>query len=351
MRITRRHLQVSLGSLWLLDGVLQCQPIMFSKVFARHILAPAGSGQPITIAAPLRLVRDLISAQPALFNAIVVVIQLTLGIALVTRRFNRAALAGSIVWALSVWVVGEGVGGLTTGATLLTGAPGAAVLYAVIAALAWPTREDLGDERPSRLALPAWCALWLTGAGLELIHGNNSSGAISMALRDARSSAPRWIAGIDGHLGALRIPSWTAGGLSAVFVLVAIWALVPGVTRQLSVGIGTLLSLTAWFLFQGLGDVTSGRSTDPNAGPLIVLLALAVIGAHSPGTEQQPVDGVAISESTAVTSLATTSSSKTPFIGQLTNGKPAFDWHEDGDGALLTARSPEGCLSSNSVAR
>ena len=308
MQITRRHLQVSLGSLWLLDGVLQCQPTMFSRDFARQVLAPAGVGQPAAIAEPLHLVRDLLSAQPAVVNGIFVLIQIALGLGLATRRFNRVALAGSIAWALSVWVVGEGLGGLATGATLLTGAPGAAVLYAVIAALAWPTRENLGDDRPSWLALPAWCTLWLAGAGLELIDGNNSSGSITMALRDAQSSAPGWIAGIDGRLGGLRIPSWSAAGVIAVFVLVAIWALVPGLTRQLSVGIGALLSLTVWVLFQGLGDLTSGRSSDPNSGPLIILLALAVIGAYSPAMEQQPVDAVATSGPTAMASLASNSS-------------------------------------------
>ncbi len=66
----------------------------------------------------------------------------------------------------------------------------------------------------------------------------------------------------------------------AVYVLVAMWSLLPGWTRRLSLGIGVLISLTSWLLFQGLGDLTSGQSTDPNIGPLMVLLALAVIGAY-----------------------------------------------------------------------
>ena len=55
MRITRHHLQLRLGSLWLLDGVLQCQPVMFSRYFTREILAPAGQGQPTPFAEPLHL--------------------------------------------------------------------------------------------------------------------------------------------------------------------------------------------------------------------------------------------------------------------------------------------------------
>jgi hypothetical protein len=307
VRITRRHLQVSLGSLWLLDGALQCQPIMFSREFARQILAPAGVGQPTALAEPLHLVGALVSAQPALANGAFVLIQIILGLGLLTRRFNRAALAASIAWALSVWIVGEGLGGLATGATLLTGAPGAALLYAVIAVLAWPTRERQGDDRPSWLALPAWCTLWLVGAGLQLIHGNNSPASFTMMLRDAQSRAPGWIAGIDRHFVGLRIPSWTAAGVIAVYVLVAIWSLVPGWTQQLSVGIGVFLTLTGWLIFQGLGDLASGRSTDPNSGPLIVLLALAVIGAYSRELEPHPFETFAFSEPMTRASLVSSS--------------------------------------------
>ena len=296
MQITRRHLQVSLGALWLLDGVLQCQPIMFSRGFSRQILAPAGVGRPSALVEPLRVVEALVSAHPALANSTFVLIQILLGVGLLTRRFSRASLAVSIVWSLSVWMVGEGLGGLATGATLLAGAPGAAVLYAVVAILAWPSRTLRGNERPSWLVLPAWCALWLVGAGLQLLHGNNSSTSFTMMLRAAQSGAPSWIGQIDRHVGMLRIPSWTAAGVIAIYVLVAIWALVPGWTRQLSIGIGVFISLTGWLLFQGLGDLTSGRATDPNSGPLMVLLALAVVGAFSRNIEKQPREVSAPSE-------------------------------------------------------
>lgn len=288
MLITRRRLQLGLGSLWLLDGALQCQPIMFTGRFTGQILAPAGVGQPSAIAQSMHAVGTLVSAHPGVSNGAFALLQILLGLVLLTRRFTRAALVASIAWALSVWFVGEGLGGIATGATLLTGAPGAALLYAVIALLAWPKRNQQRGDRPSWLALPAWCALWLVGAGLQLIDGNNSSTSFTMMLRGASSGAPGWIAGIDRHIVQLRLPSWTVAGVIALYVLVAIWALVPGWTRQLSIGIGLFLSLIGWLLFQGLGDLTSGQSTDPNSGPLIVLLALAVVGAYSREIDHHP---------------------------------------------------------------
>lgn len=300
MRITRRHLQVSLAGLWLLDGALQCQPFMFTREFARKILAPAGHEQSTVLAEPLHVVATLVSAHPALANGGFAAIQIVLGLALFTQRFTRVTLAASIAWALLVWIVGEGLGGLAAGATLLTGAPGAALLYAVIAVLAWPTRDRQQDDRPSWLALPAWCALWLTGAGLQLVAGNNSPSAFTMMLRAAQSGSPGWIAEIDRYLVRFRIPGGVAAGVIAVYVLVAIWALVPGWTRQLSIGIGVFIALTGWLIFQGLGDLTSGQATDPNSGPLIALLALAVVGAARPrDVGQRTSDAVVPSEPTA----------------------------------------------------
>ena len=305
MRITRRHLQFSLAALWLFDGVLQCQPTFFSHNLVRVILPSAGRGQPAALAAPLHLFATLVSAHPALTNLGIVIVQIVLGLGLLTKRFTRAALAASIGWAVTIWFMGEGLGGVTSGATLLTGAPGAALLYAVIAVVAWPTRDEQGDDRPSWLALPAWCTLWLAGAGLQLVAGNNSTTSLAMMLRAAQSNSPEWIAGIDRYLGRLRTPSWAAAGVIAIYVLVAIWALVPGWTCQLSVGIGVFMSLSGWLLFQGLGDLTSGRATDPNTGPLIVLLALAVVGAAHPRDITQPsLDAVASSEPTLTTVLS-----------------------------------------------
>ena len=288
MRITRRHLQVTLGALWLVDGALQCQPIMFGRGFVRRILDPAGHGQPIVLAEPLRVITTMVSAHPALANGAFVIIQIGLGVGLLTCRFTRAALGASVVWAFSVWIVGEGLGGIATGATLLSGAPGAALLYAVIAIVAWPSRAHQGDERPSGLALLAWSLLWLAGAGLQLVAGDNAASSLTMMLRGAQSNSPGWIAGIDRDLAHLPLPRWASAAAVALYVLVAVWALVPGWTRQLSIGIGVAIASSGWLIFQGLGDLTSGQATDPNSGPLIVLLALAVIGAQPPRAGDRP---------------------------------------------------------------
>lgn len=278
MHVTRRHLRVSLGALWLLDGCLQLQPSMF-RAFSRNVLLPAGQGESSSLVSLLHAVVALVSAHPALCNTGVALTQLLLGLGLITRRFTRLALTGSIAWALMIWVVGEGLGGLTTGSTLLSGAPGAALLYAVIAVIAWPARQLQDQDRPSRLTLPAWSALWLTGAVLQFVGGNNSPTSLTSTLRSAQSSSPRWISSLDRQLIRLGPPTWASAAEIALFLLVAIWVLVPGWTRYLSIGIGSFIAVVGWLVFQGLGDLTSGHATDPNTGPLVILLAFAVVGA------------------------------------------------------------------------
>ena len=54
IRVTRRGIQVTLGLLWILDGMLQLQPAMLTPRFATQVIAPAGEGQPAFVAGQCR---------------------------------------------------------------------------------------------------------------------------------------------------------------------------------------------------------------------------------------------------------------------------------------------------------
>jgi len=41
---------------------------------------------------------------------------------------------------------------------------------------------------------------------------------------------------------------------------------------------GAVVATTFWVLGQNIGQLYSGQATDPNSGPLIVLMALALVG-------------------------------------------------------------------------
>ena len=74
-----------------------------------------------------------------LLNAVFATIQVLLGIGIAWRPTVRVALAASVAWSLGVWWFGEGLGMVLTGdVSPVNGAPGAVILYALLAVLLWP---------------------------------------------------------------------------------------------------------------------------------------------------------------------------------------------------------------------
>src|SRR6201996_8579075 len=138
----RRVLQLGLAAVWLLDGVLQYQPWMYTKAFG-EMLADAASGNPAVIAAPITWDAHLVEHHLVLLNTVFATIQLLLGLGIAWRPTVKVALAASVAWSLGVWWIGEGLGGVLNGiADPVTGAPGAVILYALLAVLLWPPGRD-----------------------------------------------------------------------------------------------------------------------------------------------------------------------------------------------------------------
>ena len=185
----RRRLQLLLAGLWLLDGVLQLQSVMFTRQFPA-MLAESAAGQPGVVAAPVTWAARLIAGHPAPANAAFAALQIALGLGLAWRPAVRPALAGSVLWGLAVWWLGEGLGGLFTGtASPAGGAPGAALLYAVTAVLLWPPRTEVSSPPGA----------WVTpGQPVQARHGGagNQPGAAS---RSDAESGP----GLTGQGGAV----------------------------------------------------------------------------------------------------------------------------------------------------
>ena len=156
-RGTERGLQLALGLIWLADGVLQLQSFMFTRSFVTQIIAPNTVDQPRFVAWPITLAEHLIEPRVALFNASAATIQILIGLGLLYRPTVRMALLSSFAWALGVWWIGEGLGGLFTGAASpLTGAPGAALLYVFAGLILWPGNARPEARRPVRGTLVAW---------------------------------------------------------------------------------------------------------------------------------------------------------------------------------------------------
>ena len=286
--------------LWLADGALQLQPFMFGRGFVNQILMPAYMGSPSGVTGPALAFDRLVLHAPATWDAAFAVTQLMIGAALLWRPTVRAALAASIAWALGVWWFGEGLGGVLSGtASPLTGAPGAVILYALLAVLAWPATaparqaaaaaqapqaapaaQDGSVAGGSPLGLTgariAWLALWGSFAYFILQPANRAPGALrGMFAGLASSGEPGWVSAMDrglasaaGHGLAISI------GLAVVFVAAGLgifWSVTARAALLLSVFAGVAI----WVLGENFGALLTGQGTDPNSGLLLVLLATA----------------------------------------------------------------------------
>jgi len=282
VQVTRRGIQIALGLLWTLDGLLQFQPAMLTSKFATQVIAPAGQGQPVLVSGPVTEAARIILLHPAAMDVGFGLVQLALGAGILWPRTARWALPASAAWALSVWYLGEGLGGLLgNDASLLTGAPGAALVYAILALAVHPLGAHAADgQRPGRWVAMAWAVLWLGGAVLELLPGRNTDASIRTSLDMNASDAPGWFAIVDHRLAAL-VPH---ASVSIVVDLVALQAFAGlGVfmarrARMAALILGMSLSLIYWVAGQNMGQLWSGFATDPSTAPLIVLLAVTAAG-------------------------------------------------------------------------
>ena len=286
MRLTRRGLQIALGLLWLFDGALQLQPFMFSNGFAAQVISPAAAGQPGWVSSPIMFFAQRIAAHPAALNTLFGIIQLALGAALLIPRSVRPALIASLLWSVGVWWFAEGLGGLASGhASLITGAPGAALLYAVLAAAAWPQRRHphaaTSGEGLARWVPLAWTLLWLGGAALQVLPAQRGSSAIRDEL-GVTDGVPAWLAAVHRSASHLLTHSdaWLYATLLALMTAIGVAGLLKRSLRTFSVITGSALATGFWVLGQNIGNLYSGQATDPNTGPLVLILGLAVLGAR-----------------------------------------------------------------------
>jgi hypothetical protein len=295
---TQRTLQIVLGLFWLLDAGLQFQPYMFGRGFTTSFLLDNAQGQPDVIRWIITNVGHFVGPHVAVWNTFFALIQVAIGAGLLFRRTVRPALAISFFWVAGVWFFGEGLGLILTGsATALTGAPGSVLMYGLIGLMAWPRRaggraaESLEVEQKVGVAssaaaqgiggavtpLAVWSGFWALAAILFLLPDNRTATSVSSAISGMSPGEPGAYAHFLTHFG----DHFGSVGTQSAWLL-AVASLVIGagplVTRRPRIFLlaGGLLSLVFWVTGQGLGGIFTGSGTDPNTGPLVVLLALSM---------------------------------------------------------------------------
>jgi len=281
----RRLLQLALAGIWLLDGVLQYQAFMFSKGFS-DMLAETASGNPGAVASPITWNATLVQHHLVLLNAIFATIQVLLGIGIAWRPTVRVALAASIAWSLGVWWFGEGLGLVLTGdASPVNGAPGAVILYALLAVLLWPA--DRGSPaRPAPFAAARavgapvaralWLVLWLSLAWFALLPGNRAPQALHDMIAEMTDGEPGWLAALDRGAASLVAHQGLAASivLAIALVIVAVGVYLPAPAARGALVLAIVVAAVIWVFGEAFGVIMTGGGTDPNSGPLLALLAL-----------------------------------------------------------------------------
>lgn len=292
----RRWLQLALGALWLFDGILQLQPYMFSGDFSSSLLAGAAEGNPGWIASSVVWAAQVVGASPVLVNAAFATLQVLLGLAIAFRPTVRVGLAASVVWSVLVWWFGEGLGLLLTGdATALGGAPGAVLLYGLLAVLLWPADRNSGAfvaGRPfgTAAAKVIWVVLWGGLAALNLQPSQLTDDALNANLAGMGDGQPGWVAFlVNGFAGASAHRGTVLNVLGAVVLgAVAVGVLLPRRWLRAVIIAALIVAAFVWVVGEAIGTPFGGQSTDPNSGPLLALVALAYWPTREPTATGAP---------------------------------------------------------------
>jgi len=285
----RRALQLALAAIWLLDGVLQYQAFMFTSGFSQ-MLAGTADGNPAVIAKPITWDANLIGHHTVALNVIFATIQLLLGLGIAFRPTARIALAASVLWALGVWWFGEGLGGVLSGAASpLNGAPGAVILYALLAVLLWPADREVPAPFTAARAVGAhvaralWAVLWLSLAYFALTPDNRAPAGVSGMIAGMEGGEPVWLQDLQKGAASLIGNDGLAASvaLAVALVLIAAGVYLPARTARTArtaratLVLAIVVAALIWVFAQALGGILTAGGTDVNSGPLLALLALA----------------------------------------------------------------------------
>lgn len=281
----RRALTIGLGVLWLLDAALQYQPFMFTTGFPNTITRPTGDGSPAWVRAPVDWAASLMASHVVLLNAVFASVQLAIAVGLLWRRTARAALAASIGWAVLVWWLGEGLGGLFAGpVSPLMGLPGAVIVYAVLAVIAWPPRaprvgRSLAESsvlgRSGARAL--WLVFWALFVFETLRPADRAPNGLADAVSGMSDGEPHWIGHLDAAAGRLLAGHGVEASvaLAVLFAVIAVAVLLPATAARGALVLAVVLAGLIWVIGENFGGLFTGQGTDPNSGPLLALLAVA----------------------------------------------------------------------------
>ena len=287
MLLSKQLLRRILGTLWLIDGLLQLQPRMFTMDMITGIMAPIAQNQPASIAASLHWIIAVAAHNLILLNLLVALVQIALGLLLLTGYWVRGAVIASAVWALIVWYAGEGMNMLLTGqASVLTGAPGAVLFYPLLGFLIYPRKTSPQASSEGTMLSQVHfrrilAGFWAFAALLQLQPYWWQPGQISQTVSSMIGQG-----GFDGMLVDPILKGFSALTVHIevplnIFLIVSFLVLAIGLAivkeDQLHPFLiaSLVVSFLIWWVAEGFGMIFTGMTTDFNSGLLLIVMVLA----------------------------------------------------------------------------
>jgi len=313
----RRLLRMGFGLLWLFDGILQTQPKMPGGL-AAGVIEPGAETSPPWVQHLTGWGAAVWAHHPVPAATAAVWIEVGLGIWLLAARRGALSRLGGLAsagWGLLVWVLGESFGEIfAPGLSWLTGAPGAAALYAVAGLLIALPARAWHSPRLGRLTLSGVGVFLVGMAVLQAWPGRGFWQGLShdrvgnlaaMAQTMAHTPQPAFLSGWLSAFASFDDAHGFAVNLFAVTVLAVTGAVFLTGRPRL---IGPVLSafavvcLDVWVLVQDLGFL-GGLGTDPNSMIPFALLSVSAYVALARGQAQPPPRSSANVDELTVVSL------------------------------------------------
>ena len=110
LHVSRRTLQIALGVLWVVDGLLKFQPKLFNPGLVSTVIRPMAAGQPTVLGATISHMANFLSHEAAMWDVLFGLVEIAIGVGILFRRSLKPALVASFVWGLGIYIFGEGLG-------------------------------------------------------------------------------------------------------------------------------------------------------------------------------------------------------------------------------------------------
>ncbi|WMT49574.1 MAG: hypothetical protein RE472_01080 [Thermoplasmatales archaeon] len=275
-------IRLVLGILWIVDGILQFQPEMpygfLSVVIEPSIQAINNVG----VEKFLMIAYNIWLLHPFQFDALSGSLQIFIGVAYLLNRSTKALKYISfisIIWAIVIWIFGEGFGGIPeSGVSLLTGFPGSALIY-IILAVPYILPKFGNIKNLQKYFIYTVSTIFLIGGILQLIPGNTfwTKGqlAYDIYMNINQQGENPIVYAILNHAYVYLLFRENYINIFMFLLMIA-----SGLFILLRIRTGLILATVfvglTWLLFQDMG-IYILPATDPNTGlPLLLVLVILI---------------------------------------------------------------------------